>query len=76
MRDGSRYPDTDQVIPMYIRGAPGGAMELTGLRPGVHTVCAMVPIGPDPSTAPAKCVQVRVESGKAKVDVVVPKPKR
>jgi RNA polymerase sigma factor (sigma-70 family) len=76
LRDGSRMPQTDQVIPMYIRGAPGGAIEITGLRAGVHTVCAAVPTGPDPTTAPMKCAPVDVTAAKATITVVVPKPKR
>jgi len=76
LRDGSPFPPTDQVIPMYTRSAPGGVVEITGMRPGVHTVCAVVSTGPDVNTAPMTCTSVRVDAARATVTVVAPKPKR
>ncbi|MEO8700671.1 MAG: sigma-70 family RNA polymerase sigma factor [Kofleriaceae bacterium] len=79
LRDGERLPFTDQVVPIYARGALTGTVEITGMRPGVHTVCAlpMVPGIEDFSKIPMKCTQVKLETGtpKKSVDVVVTIPK-
>src|SRR5205085_10848587 len=51
-QDLSRVPyGPDQVIPVYMRPALGGSVELTGLRTGLHTVCAIFgnPMMADPS---------------------------
>ena len=74
LRDGSLIPFGDQVIPIYLRGASGGAVELEGLRPGPHTVCAVTGIGPfaDPASMSMTCAQTKLGGGKQTVTITVP----
>lgn len=77
LRDGTLLPATSHVIPVYMRAALGGNVELEGLRPGVHTACAMVGGGPnpDPSSLAMGCTQVKIGSGKSTVTITVHAPK-
>ena len=80
LRDGSRLPLGDHVVPMYLRGAMSGTAEIAGMRPGIHTVCAL-PMGgdvDDPSKAPMKCSQIKLDAATPKrtLDVVVQLPKQ
>jgi len=77
LRDGSRLPFGDAIIPIYLRGAMGGPVEIVGARPGVHTACAIA-MGPgDPNAAPMKCTQVKLDAGtpKKSITLQLPKPK-
>ncbi|MGN6110770.1 MAG: carboxypeptidase-like regulatory domain-containing protein, partial [Kofleriaceae bacterium] len=74
--DGTKLPVLgDEVIPTYIRQAPGGQVEVQGVRAGLHTVCA-APIGPATKMSEPlrlKCAPVTVgAAGKAKLELVVP----
>ena len=66
-------------IPMHMRSAMGGAAEITGVRSGQYTVCAIPVFGPppdDPDTLAIKCVPAKIGAAtKQTVDVVVPDPK-
>lgn len=68
----------DKPIPIHMRGAMGGAAEVTGVRTGQYTVCAMPVFGPppdDPDSLPIHCVAAKIgAAAKASVDVVVPDP--
>jgi RNA polymerase sigma factor (sigma-70 family) len=79
LRDASRLPFGDQVTPIYMRGAMGGKTEIAGMRPGIHTVCALPMGGPgdDPSKVPMKCSQLKLDAGTPKrtLDVLVQLPK-
>ncbi len=69
----------DTPLPLYIRGAMDGAAEITGMRPGKHTICIVPMSGPPPTdldTLPLTCVGTTLgTAAKAKLDVVVPAPK-
>ena len=69
----------DDPIPMHIRGARGGTAEVTGVRPGTYTVCAVPVFGPppeDPDTMAVKCMPAKIGAApKQTVDIVVPDPK-
>jgi RNA polymerase sigma factor (sigma-70 family) len=75
-QDLSRVPyGPDQVIPVYMRPAIGGSVELTGLRPGVHTMCAVFgnPMVADPSTIKFKCTApTKLTNPKHAVTITVP----
>ena len=76
LSDGTRLPaiGTD-VIPTYVRVAPGGSVEISGLRSGVHTVCASPVTGPrdDAAKPKMKCVPAKLDARpQQKVDVVIP----
>jgi len=70
LRDGSMIPFGTQVIPVYMRGAIGGDVDIEGMRLGVHTACAMVG---DPIAM--ACGQVKVGSAKASITLTVAAPK-
>ena len=78
--DGGSYevvnPATEQVIPLYMRGALGGSTEIEGMRPGTHTVCATIGGGPmaAPGAQAMKCAQVKIGGGKATLAITVPAP--
>jgi RNA polymerase sigma factor (sigma-70 family) len=76
LRDGTQIPFGEEVVPVYVRGAMGGTTEIEGMRPGTHTVCAIIGGGPmaEPSAQVMKCAQVKVTAGKATVSVSVPEP--
>jgi hypothetical protein len=42
LRDGTELPSGETIVPVYLRGVTGGAAEIGGMRPGAHTVCAML----------------------------------
>jgi RNA polymerase sigma-70 factor (ECF subfamily) len=80
LRDGADIPFSEAVIPIYMRGHMGGAVEITTARPGIHTACAMGMAGMgadrDLSKAPFKCGQIKLEAGpKKQIELVLPKPK-
>ncbi|MEO7093947.1 MAG: carboxypeptidase-like regulatory domain-containing protein, partial [Polyangiales bacterium] len=66
-------------IPMHMRRAMGGSAELTGVRPGQYTVCAVPVFGlppDDPDSMAVKCMPAKIGAAtKQTVDVVVPDPK-
>ena len=68
LRDGTKLPLGDAVIPIYLRGALGGTTEIEGVRPGVHTVCAMISNG---DAMAMKCAPVTVSAGKASITITV-----
>jgi protocatechuate 3,4-dioxygenase beta subunit len=69
----------DKPIPMHMRAAMGGTGEVTGVRPGQYTVCAIPVFGPppdDPDAMSIKCTAAKIGAGpKATIDIVVPEPK-
>ncbi len=68
----------DTTVPIYIRGAMGGTVEITGLRPGAHTICVVTMAGPPPddlSTLPVACVGAKLGPAKSSVEIVVPAAK-
>jgi hypothetical protein len=66
LRDGSLIPFGAQVIPVYLRGALGGEVEIEGMRPGTHTACAMAG---DPVAM--ECGQVDLRTGKAELTLTL-----
>jgi hypothetical protein len=79
LRDGSRLPmtpDGGRAIPMYLRQAMGGDLELAGVHAGGHTVCVVPFPGPvdDPELLPMKCVPIEVTAAPTRqpLEVVVP----
>ncbi len=64
-----------ESIPTYIRVATGGAASISGVRPGVHTICAS-PASPrpdDPLRSTLKCVPAKLDARlQQKVEVVFP----
>ena len=81
LRDGAGIPFSDKVVPIYIRGAMGGPVEIAGVRPGAHTACAMdiagMMGGGDPTHAPFKCTKITLDAAtpKRSVELVLPKAK-
>lgn len=75
-RDMSRVPfGPDQVIPVYMRPAVGGSVEIPGLRPGVHTICAIFgnPMQGDTSKVKFKCnPPTKLAGTKHAVTITVP----
>ncbi len=71
LRDGSRLPIGDQIVPLYIRNTLAGPVEITGMHPGLHTACAQA-MGGDDKLA---CMQVKLDAGQAKrrIELVLPK---
>ena len=63
----------NEVIPIYMRVAVNGAVEIAGARPGAHTVCAMFGNPADPSTRFA-CTHVTLEARTAKQTVKLAVP--
>ena len=79
MRDGSWIPPemlSGGTVMMYMRMASGGPVEIDGIRPGYHTVCAAAIAGrPDPDTigeTPMTCVGVDVTTAKGQRVAVTP----
>ncbi|MDQ3301660.1 MAG: carboxypeptidase-like regulatory domain-containing protein, partial [Myxococcota bacterium] len=74
LRDGSHMPFGEAVIPIYIRGAMGGATEIQGVRAGPHTICAMLgDPRADPASLKFKCTPAKLgAAAKQSVTVVVP----
>jgi hypothetical protein len=72
-RDGTRFPNTDEVIPMYARGVQAGASSIEGMRAGIHTLCALLGDPRDTSTMKFKCTQTKLTTApKQTATVVVP----
>lgn len=71
LRDGSALPVADDVIPLYIRGALTGTVDITGMRPGLHTVCAVT----FTDGAKPKCAKITLEAAQPKrtLELVLPK---
>ncbi len=77
LRDLDQLPILgDTPVPIYIRGAMGGAAEIAGLRAGAHTICVVTMSGPPPddlSTLPLTCVAAKLgPAPKAAVEIAVP----
>ena len=65
----------DRVIPIYMRQAMGGAVEIEGLRVGPHTACAIFgnPRMVDPATSKLECVKLDVRgAAKQQATITVP----
>jgi RNA polymerase sigma factor (sigma-70 family) len=72
LRDGTRLP-FDQIIPVYLRGIQDGIATIEGMRPGVHTLCALLGDPRDPSSAKLKCTQQTLTAAtKQNASLVVP----
>jgi len=75
MRDYTMLHKGDQVIPIYMRTAMGGTVEIAGVRPGPHTACAIFgnPMAQDPATVKFKCTQVKLTAAaKQAVTITIP----
>src|SRR5262249_41196457 len=73
LRDGTRLPLGDQVIPMHGRGIRDGVASIEGLRPGAHTLCVVVGDIRVPSSAKLKCTQMTLTAAtKQSASLVVP----
>jgi len=65
----------DQIIPIYMRQAMGGSVDVAGVRTGIHTACAILgnPMMGDPATIKFKCVPVKVgAAAKQAVTITIP----
>jgi large repetitive protein len=72
LRDGSQMP-TDRLVPMYGRGIQAGAAMIEGMRPGAHTLCAMLGDPRVASSVKLKCTQIKVTAApKQTASLVVP----
>jgi hypothetical protein len=74
IRDGTYMPFGDAVIPIYLRTVTAGAATIDGMKPAVHTICAMFG---DPRAVPNamkfKCTQVKLTTAaKQTATLVVP----
>ena len=73
LRDGTRMPFGDQIIPIYIRGIQDGAATIEGMRPGVHTLCALIGDPRMPASLKFKCTPVKLTAApKQNASVTVP----
>jgi hypothetical protein len=64
-----------EVIPIYMRTAIGGNVEIADVRTGAHTACAIFgnPMTADPATIKFKCTPVKVgTAAKQAVTITVP----
>jgi hypothetical protein len=72
LRDGSYLP-TDRIVAMHGGGVRGGAGAIEGLRPGAHTLCAMIGDPRVASTVKLKCTHVTLTAAaKQTASLVVP----
>lgn len=72
LRDGSLFPVTDATVPMHMRMVMGGAAEITGMRPGAYTLCALFG-DPRSGNPPKKCTHVQLTPAtKQTASIVVP----
>jgi protocatechuate 3,4-dioxygenase beta subunit len=58
LRDGSYLPVGDHITPMYAGGVHDGAGTIEGMRPGAHTLCAIVGDPRIASTVKLQCTQL------------------
>ncbi|MDB4954676.1 MAG: hypothetical protein JWO36_2245 [Myxococcales bacterium] len=73
LRDGTHFPVGDQIIPILGRGIQGGAASIEGLRPGAHTLCAMIGDPRVASSVKLKCTQVKLTAAATQTaSLVVP----
>jgi hypothetical protein len=74
MREYTMMHKGDEVIPLYMRQAMGGTVQIEGLRTGTHTICAIFgnPMTADPATIKFKCTQAKLAGAKQTATVVVP----
>lgn len=75
MRNYTKVHTGDQIIPIYMRTAMGGTVDIAGVRTGPHTACAIFgnPMTADPATVKFKCTQLKVGSApKQAVTITVP----
>jgi len=73
LRDGTRMPVGDQVMPMYARGITAGAATIEGMRPGAHTMCAIVGDPRIPSAMKFKCTPLKLTAAtKQTASLVLP----
>ncbi len=76
LREGVGVKFSDKEIPIYMRGAMAGSVEITTARPGIHTTCTMGFGGNDDPNKPFACKKVELAAGaKRTLDLVLPKPK-
>jgi hypothetical protein len=77
LRDGTHMPFSDQVIPIYMRGIQDGAASIEGMRPGGHTLCALIGDPRTPrSVTSFKCTHVELTAApKQNATLVVPDSK-
>jgi RNA polymerase sigma factor (sigma-70 family) len=73
LRDGTQMPFSAEVLPIYIRGVNDGAATIDGMRPGAHTVCALLGDPRMTSSLKFKCTPVKLTAAaKQTAAVVVP----
>jgi hypothetical protein len=75
MRDYTMLHKGDQVIPIHMRVAMGGTIDIAGVRTGPATACAIFgnPMTADPATVKFKCTQVKIgTAAKQTVTITVP----
>jgi hypothetical protein len=74
LRDGTNMPFGEQIIPIYLRGVIGGAATIEGMRPGPHTICALIGMPmPDTSSLKFKCTHATLTgAAKQAATLVVP----
>lgn len=72
LRDGTYMP-SDRIIPMQGGRIRAGAASIEGLRPGTHTLCAMVGDARVASTVKLECTHVKLTTAtKQNASLVVP----
>ncbi len=73
LRDGTNFPFSDRVIPIYMRGVAGGPATIEGMTAGPHTLCAMLGDPRDPASVKFRCAPATLTaSSKQTATVVVP----
>lgn len=74
LRDGTNFPFSDRVIPIYIRGVNAGAATIEGMAAGRHTLCALGGDPRDPSSLKFRCSPATLTAAsKQTATVVVPR---
>jgi RNA polymerase sigma factor (sigma-70 family) len=73
LRDGSHMPMSDQIVPMHGGVVRSGVGSIEGVRPGTHTLCAMIGDPRIASSVKLGCMPLKVTAAaKQSASLVVP----
>jgi len=71
LRDGTNFPFSDRVIPIYLRGVAGGSATIEGMTAGPHTLCALLGDPRDPASLQFRCSPATLGGGSRQTATVV-----
>ena len=71
LRDGSYLPTGDHLTPMHGAGVRDGAASIAGLRPGTHTLCAMIGDARVASTVKLTCTPLSLTTAPHQTAAIV-----